>query len=69
MSILFRDGKSRQFGFVGFRTEHEAEEAIKYFNKSFMHTSRITCEVCLFLLLFCFIVQVFNSKFQALKVI
>ncbi|KAL8508685.1 hypothetical protein ACS0TY_019075 [Phlomoides rotata] len=40
-----KDGKSRQFGFVGYRTEQEAEEAIKYFNKSFMDTSRITCEI------------------------
>ncbi|KAH6776205.1 nucleotide/nucleic acid binding protein [Perilla frutescens var. hirtella] len=40
-----KDGKSRQFGFVGFRTEHEAEEAIKYFNTSFMDTCRITCEI------------------------
>lgn len=40
-----KDGKTRQFGFVGFRTEHEAAEAIKYFNKSFMDTYRITCEV------------------------
>ncbi|KAI5667360.1 hypothetical protein M9H77_17213 [Catharanthus roseus] len=40
-----KDGKSRQFGFIGFRTEQEAEEAIKYFNKSFMDTSRIFCEI------------------------
>ncbi|KAL9145488.1 hypothetical protein ABFS82_13G045900 [Erythranthe guttata] len=40
-----KDGKSRQFGFVGFRTEHEAEEATNYFNKSFLDTCRITCEV------------------------
>lgn len=40
-----RDGKSRQFGFIGFRTEHEADEAIKYFNKSFLDTRRIICEV------------------------
>ncbi|RAL37707.1 hypothetical protein DM860_000401 [Cuscuta australis] len=39
------DGKSRQFGFVGFRTEQEANEAIKYFNRSFMDTSQITCEI------------------------
>ncbi|EYU30293.1 hypothetical protein MIMGU_mgv1a0257881mg, partial [Erythranthe guttata] len=39
-----KDGKSRQFGFVGFRTEHEAEEATNYFNKSFLDTCRITCE-------------------------
>ncbi|EPS58047.1 hypothetical protein M569_16770, partial [Genlisea aurea] len=42
-----REGKSRQFGFVGFRTEHEAEEAVKYFNKSFMDAFRITCEIAL----------------------
>lgn len=42
---FFRDGKSRQFAFVGFRTESEAEEAIKYFNKAYLGPSRITCEV------------------------
>lgn len=52
----FRDGKSRQFAFIGFRTEHEAEEAIKYFNKSYLDTCRITCEVCVcFILSVCFI--------------
>ncbi|XAR56187.1 hypothetical protein NMG60_11036565 [Bertholletia excelsa] len=40
-----KDGKSRQFGFVGFRTEQEAEQAINYFNKSYMDTSRIICEI------------------------
>lgn len=36
---------------MGYRTEQEAEEAIKYFNKSFMDTCRITCEVRVTLLL------------------
>ncbi|XP_065867175.1 multiple RNA-binding domain-containing protein 1-like [Euphorbia lathyris] len=40
-----KDGKSRQFAFIGFRTEHEAEEAIKYFNKSYFDTCRISCEI------------------------
>lgn len=40
-----KDGKSRQFAFIGFRTEQEAEEALKFFNNSYMDTSRITCEV------------------------
>ncbi|KAK8664519.1 hypothetical protein V6N13_084305 [Hibiscus sabdariffa] len=40
-----RDGKSRQFAFIGYRTEQEAEEAIKYFNKSYLDTSRIICEI------------------------
>ncbi|KAL5539196.1 hypothetical protein UlMin_045233 [Ulmus minor] len=41
------DGKSRQFAFIGFRTEPEAQEAIKYFNKSYLDTSRIQCEIAL----------------------
>ncbi|XP_059446252.1 multiple RNA-binding domain-containing protein 1 [Corylus avellana] len=40
-----KDGKSRQFAFIGFRTEREAEEAIKYFNRSYVDTCRITCEI------------------------
>ncbi|KAM0071974.1 putative RNA recognition motif domain, nucleotide-binding alpha-beta plait domain superfamily [Helianthus debilis subsp. tardiflorus] len=40
-----RDGKSRQFGFVGFRTEKEASEALKFFHGSFMDTYRLTCEI------------------------
>ncbi|KAI4370303.1 hypothetical protein MLD38_018667 [Melastoma candidum] len=40
-----KDGKSRQFGFVGFRTPELAQEAIAYFNKSFLDTCRISCEI------------------------
>ncbi|BAT80494.1 hypothetical protein VIGAN_03008200 [Vigna angularis var. angularis] len=40
-----KDGKSRQFAFTGYRTEKEAHEAIRYFNNSFLRTSKITCEV------------------------
>ncbi|WCJ41769.1 Multiple RNA-binding domain-containing protein 1 [Euphorbia peplus] len=40
-----KEGKSRQFAFIGFRTEHEAEEAIKYFNKSYLDTCRLSCEI------------------------
>ena len=39
------DGRSRQFGFVGFRTPEEAHAAVKYFNKSFMNTFRLGVEV------------------------
>jgi multiple RNA-binding domain-containing protein 1 len=42
---LGRDGKSRQFAFVGFRTNEEAEEALKYFNNTYIDTCKITCEV------------------------
>ncbi|XP_061117388.1 probable RNA-binding protein 19 [Conger conger] len=41
-----KDGKFRKFGFVGFRTEEEAERAMKHFNKSFVDTSRVTVEWC-----------------------
>ncbi|KAJ1686055.1 hypothetical protein LUZ63_017445 [Rhynchospora breviuscula] len=39
------DGKSRQFAFVGFRTENEAQAAISYFNNTYMDTCKIVCEV------------------------
>eukprot|EP01018_Ginkgo_biloba_P026341 Gb_17564 [translate_table: standard] len=39
------DGRSRQFAFIGYRTEEEARAAVKYFQKSFLDTYRITCEV------------------------
>uniref|UniRef100_A0A7N0VBX2 RRM domain-containing protein n=1 Tax=Kalanchoe fedtschenkoi TaxID=63787 RepID=A0A7N0VBX2_KALFE len=40
-----RDGKSRQFAFIGYRTDLEAQEALKYFDKSFLDASRIVCEI------------------------
>ncbi|KAG5531353.1 hypothetical protein RHGRI_026095 [Rhododendron griersonianum] len=40
-----KDGNSRQFGFVGYRTEGEAEEAVMYFNNSYLDTSRVVCEI------------------------
>lgn len=41
-----KDGKFRKFGFVGFKTEEDAEKALKHFNKSFVDTSRVTVEFC-----------------------
>jgi len=40
------DGKSRQFGFIGFRSAQEAQQAIKYFNNTYLGTSLIIVEVC-----------------------
>ena len=37
-----KDGKFRKFGFVGFKSEEDANRALKHFNKSFMDTSRVT---------------------------
>ncbi len=44
LPLLSRDGRSRQLGFVGFRTSAEAEAAVRFFNKSFLDTSRLSVE-------------------------
>ncbi|KAI8612512.1 hypothetical protein BC830DRAFT_1136316 [Chytriomyces sp. MP71] len=36
-----KDGNSRRFGFVGFKTEAEAKAALKHFHNTFIDTSRI----------------------------
>eukprot|EP00007_Cunea_sp_BSH-02190019_P008316 CAMPEP_0174238704 /NCGR_PEP_ID=MMETSP0417-20130205/12152_1 /TAXON_ID=242541 /ORGANISM="Mayorella sp, Strain BSH-02190019" /LENGTH=649 /DNA_ID=CAMNT_0015317573 /DNA_START=11 /DNA_END=1957 /DNA_ORIENTATION=+ len=41
------DGRSRQFGFVGYRTEEEASRARKFFDKSYINTSRLTVETAM----------------------
>ncbi|XP_021914789.1 probable RNA-binding protein 19 isoform X2 [Zootermopsis nevadensis] len=41
-----KDGRFRQFGFVGFKTEEEAENAVLYFNNSCIKASRIKVELC-----------------------
>ncbi|KAH7293538.1 hypothetical protein KP509_28G030000 [Ceratopteris richardii] len=43
--IRTSDGRSRQFGFVGYRSEEEASAAVNYFNRTFIDTSRLTCEI------------------------
>ncbi|CAF2320459.1 unnamed protein product, partial [Brassica rapa subsp. narinosa] len=43
--LLWSDGRSRQFAFIGFRKEEEAQEAITYFNKTYIDTLRISVEV------------------------
>ncbi|KAI8076543.1 uncharacterized protein B0P05DRAFT_512064 [Gilbertella persicaria] len=37
-------GTSRRFGFIGYKSEAAAEQAIQYFNNTFINTSRITVE-------------------------
>lgn len=36
------DGTSRRFGFVGFSSENDAEDALRYFDKTYIDTSRIS---------------------------
>ena len=43
--IYTKDGRSRLFGFIGYRTAEEANRAVKYFNNSFIDTSRVTVEM------------------------
>lgn len=40
-----KDGKFRKFGFVGFKSEEDANSALNHFNKSFVDTSRVTVGV------------------------
>ena len=38
------DGRSRQFGFVGFRSHEDALRALEYFDRSFMGATRLSVE-------------------------
>lgn len=40
-----RMGQSRRFGFIGFKSEEDAEKVVKYFNGSFINTARISVEI------------------------
>ncbi|KAI0078426.1 hypothetical protein K474DRAFT_1593990 [Panus rudis PR-1116 ss-1] len=43
--VLKPDGTSRRFGFVGYKTEAEAEKARKWFDRTFIDSSRISVTV------------------------
>ena len=43
--VLKRDGTSRRFGFVGYKTDAEAEKAKKWFDRTFVDSSRISVTV------------------------
>lgn len=40
-----RDGESRQFAFIGYKSQEDAEKAVRYFNRSFIDTARIEVQV------------------------
>lgn len=42
---MCRDGHSRQMAFVGYRSVEDAQAALKYFDHTFIDTSRIAVEV------------------------
>lgn len=39
-----KDGKFRRFGFIGYKTEDQAKDALQHFNSSFIDTSKITVD-------------------------
>ncbi|KAM9371840.1 putative RNA-binding protein 19 [Phaethornis superciliosus] len=41
-----KDGKFRKFGFIGYKSEAEAQTALNHFHRSFIDTSRVTVELC-----------------------
>ncbi|KFP41430.1 putative RNA-binding protein 19, partial [Chlamydotis macqueenii] len=41
-----KDGRFRKFGFIGYKSEEEAQTALNHFNRSFIDTSRVTVELC-----------------------
>lgn len=43
--VLNKDGTSRRFGFIGYKTPAEAERARKWFNRTFVDSSRITVDI------------------------
>ena len=43
--VNLRDGRSRQFAFVGYRQPEQAAAALKHFDKSFMGAARLKVEV------------------------
>lgn len=40
-----RNGESRQFAFVGYKSQEDADRAVKYFNRSFIDTARIEVQI------------------------
>jgi multiple RNA-binding domain-containing protein 1 len=40
-----KSGKSREFAFIGYRTEQQAIDAQRYFNNTFLQTSRVTVDL------------------------
>jgi multiple RNA-binding domain-containing protein 1 len=43
--IMLKNNRSRLFGFVGFKTEDQALKALKFFNNTYLHTSKINVEL------------------------
>lgn len=45
--IRLKDGTSRRFGFIGFKTDGEAKKALKHFRNTYIDTCKINVEIAL----------------------
>ena len=43
--IMTKNNRSRLFGFVGFKTDEQAAAALKYFNNTYLHTSKLQIDM------------------------
>ena len=43
--IMYKNNRSRLFGFVGYKNEDMAKNAVKYFNRTYLHTSKLEVEL------------------------
>ncbi|EDK44746.1 multiple RNA-binding domain-containing protein 1 [Lodderomyces elongisporus NRRL YB-4239] len=43
--VKSKNGESRRFAFIGYKSRESAEKAVKFFNKSFLDTARIDVEI------------------------
>lgn len=46
VQLKYKNGKFRQFAFVGYSDEDSAQEAVKFYNNTFIGTSKIKVEAC-----------------------
>lgn len=46
VQLKYKNGKFRQFAFVGYSEENSAQQAVKFFDSTFVGTSKIKVEVC-----------------------
>jgi multiple RNA-binding domain-containing protein 1 len=45
MLVFIFSGVSRHIGFVGFKTEEEAKNAVTFFNNTYLDTSKLQVEL------------------------
>lgn len=46
IQLKYKDGKFRQFAFIGFKNEEDAKKAVDSLDKTYIGTSRVTVEPC-----------------------